>query len=178
MSRNQSLPGLLLVNMGRGKGKTTAALGTAIRALGQGLKVAVIQFLKSARTGEAEFLTHLAECSRYPLSYQKLGAGFIRGKITEKDIAAAREAFEAAKKAASEVDLLVLDEFGWALKWELLDLEEALHFLDNRPEALNVIITGREMPQAIIDRAHTVTDMVLVKHAYQAGIKARPGLEF
>lgn len=170
--------GLILINLGQGKGKTTAALGTAVRALGQGLKVAFFQFIKKRETGESKFLSALAENKNYHLVYMKSGAGFVGAKPGQGDIQAAEIAFKEACEIAAEVDLLVLDEMGAVLKNQLLKTPRVYEFALNKPAHLSLILTGREFPPEFIELADTVTEMTLIKHAYKQGIDARAGIEF
>ncbi|XWX02458.1 cob(I)yrinic acid a,c-diamide adenosyltransferase [Aggregatilineales bacterium SYSU G02658] len=170
--------GLVLVNTGDGKGKTTAALGVILRMLGRKKKVALIQFLKheGGQWGEIRALAQLG------LEAEKTGDGWT---WTSKDIdetqARALHGWEIAKQriTSGQYDLVVLDEFTYLLDFGWLDTTEVIGWLkENKPEKLNLIITGRNAPQALIDYADTVTHMTKVKHAYDAGIPARAGIEF
>ncbi len=171
--------GLILINTGPGKGKTTAALGTAIRALGQGFKVAFFQFIKNQETGESRLLTEYADTHPGRLYYKRLGLGIFRGEPSEADKRAAAEALaEARKLLAGGFDLVVLDEFCVAVSCGLIAVPEAVDLVKAKPAALNLILTGRGCPQEIIDLADTATEMTVIKHAYEKGISARRGLEF
>lgn len=176
--RNRTKRGLVLVNTGQGKGKTTASLGVVLRMLGRKKSVAMVQFLKheSGQWGEIRALRQLG------LEVIKTGDGWT---WTSKDIdeshSKALHGWEIAKEkiASDAYDLVVLDEFTYLLDFGWLDTSEALNWLDeNKPERLNLIITGRAAPQALIDYADTVTDMTKIKHAYDAGIPARAGIEY
>lgn len=176
--RTHTKRGLVLVNTGEGKGKTTASLGVILRMLGRKKRVALIQFLKheGGQWGEIRALMQLG------LEAVKTGDGFT---WTSKDIdesqAKALHGWEIAKTkiVSGEYDLVVLDEFTYLLDFGWLDTLEAIHWLEaNKPEALNLIVTGRGAPQALIDYADTVTEMKKIKHAYDAGIPARAGIEF
>lgn len=171
--------GLILINTGPGKGKTTAALGTAIRALGQGYKVAFFQFIKNVETGESLMLKEYGESHPGRLYYRRLGLGLFRGEPSAADKASAAEALaEARALLAGDFDLVVLDEFCVAVSCGLFSVQEAVDLVKSKPAALNLILTGRGAPPEIIDLADTVTEMTLVKHAYEKGIPARRGLEF
>lgn len=169
--------GVFLVHTGTGKGKSSAAFGLVARALGHGLRVAVIQFVKSRRdTGEEAFFR------RQPnVDWHVMGAGFTwETQDAEKDAAAARAAWEVARQALADpaVGLVVLDEFTYAFKYRWLDLAPALAAIAARPAMQHLVVTGRAAPPELVAAADTVTDMTLVKHAFQAGIKAMPGVEF
>ncbi len=171
--------GRVLINTGKGKGKTTAALGTTIRALGRGWKVAVLQFMKSQKTGEGGFLEAHAAVHPDKLRYRRFGLGFVRGAPSEADLAEARQALDQAKAyLADDFDLVVLDEICVALSLNMLDVAEVLESVRGRRPGMNVILTGRGCPQELIDLADTVTEMTEIKHGYQQGIKATPGIEF
>ena len=171
--------GLVLVNTGAGKGKTTAALGTAVRALGQGFKVAFLQFIKSQATGESAFLEEYAQNHPGRLFYQRLGLGFIGPEPTEADRQKGAEALAlAGELAAGDYDLLVLDEICVALAKGVIEVEPVIQLIKGRSEKMNLILTGRGCPPVIIDLADTVTEMTLVKHAFTKGIEARRGIEF
>ncbi|MGQ9887192.1 MAG: cob(I)yrinic acid a,c-diamide adenosyltransferase [Aggregatilineales bacterium] len=176
--RNRSKRGLVLVNTGEGKGKSTAAFGVILRMLGRKKRVALVQFLKheSGQWGEIRALAQLG------LEAEKTGDGWT---WTSKDIsesqARALRGWEIAKEriASGDYDLVVLDEFTYLLNYGWLDTAEVLDWLkENKPEHLNLIITGRDAPQALIDYADTATNMTKLKHAYDAGIPARAGIEF
>jgi cob(I)alamin adenosyltransferase len=169
--------GLIIVNTGPGKGKTTASLGVVVRALGHGQRVAFLQFIKSSATGESIFLEKLAE-KNDDLFYARLGLGFIRDSPTADDRAKAMEAMELAKTLREKYDLLVLDEINVALNKGLIPLEEAINFLKESPRSLNIVLTGRGCPEEILNLADTVTFMTEIKHAYKAGIPARKGIDY
>lgn len=176
--RNRSKRGLVLVNTGEGKGKSTASFGVILRMLGRKKRVALVQFLKheSGQWGEIRALAQLG------LDAVKTGDGWT---WTSKDIdesqAKALHGWEIAKTKISsgEYDLVVLDEFTYLLDFGWLDAFEVINWLEeHKPETLNLIITGRNAPQVLIDYADTVTNMTKIKHAYDAGIPARAGIEF
>ncbi|MBI4985860.1 MAG: cob(I)yrinic acid a,c-diamide adenosyltransferase [Rhodocyclales bacterium] len=174
----QTERGVLLVNTGSGKGKSTAAFGLVARALGHGLKVAVIQFVKSrSDTGEEGFFCRFPDL----LHWHVMGEGFTwETQDSGRDAAAAQAAWQQALTYLADpaVGLVVLDEITYAFKYGWLDSDAALAAFAARPTHQHVVLTGRAAPQALIDAADTVTEMRLVKHAFQAGVKAMPGVEF
>jgi len=169
--------GLFLIHTGNGKGKSSAAFGILARALGHGLAATVIQFIKSrSDTGEeAFFRTHPQ------VRWHVMGAGFTWDTQDDaKDAAAARAAWDMAQQALADpaVDLVILDEFTYALKYRWLATTEVLAAISARPGMQHLIVTGRAAPQELVDAADTVTDMTLVKHAFQSGVQAMPGIEW
>ena len=169
--------GVLLVNTGNGKGKSSAAFGVVARALGHGLKVGVVQFVKGrSDTGEEAFFR-----SQPDVAWHVGGEGFTwETQDKERDARAARHAWEIACEhlANPEIGLVVLDEMTYAFKYGWLDLDAVIAKLQSRPAMQHVIITGRGAPEALRQAADTVSDIGNEKHAYQAGIKAMPGLEW
>jgi cob(I)alamin adenosyltransferase len=174
--------GLLIVNTGAGKGKTTAALGLVFRALGQGLRVGIVQFIKGAiPTGEAAFVVRLGQQLGLPVEMHTLGEGFTWDtQDRQRDIATARAGWQKAVELIRDpdIDLVVLDELNVVLRYDYLPLAEVLDELRNRREMLHVVITGRNAKQDLIELADLVTEMNLVKHPYRSGIKAQRGIEF
>lgn len=172
--------GLLMVHTGPGKGKSTAAFGLALRALGHGWKVGVVQFGKGAwRTGERDILEKLGEDGG--LVWRTLGEGFTwETQDRARDEAAARRAWEAALELMADpaLRLLVLDELNIALRYEHLPLDEVLAALKARRDGLHVVVTGRNAKPEMIEAADLVTEMTLVKHHFAAGVKAQEGIEF
>lgn len=170
--------GLLLVHTGAGKGKTTAALGLVFRALGQGLKVGIVQFIKGAiPTGEAALAARLAPA----LTMYTMGDGFTwNTQDRDQDIASARKAWDRAVSLLRDesFDLIVLDELNVVLKHGYLPLEEVLGELRAKRPMLHVVVTGRNASDELIALADLVTEMKLVKHPYRAGVKAQKGIEF
>ena len=168
--------GVLLVNTGNGKGKSSSAFGMVARALGHGMNVAVVQFIKgSFSTGEEAFFRRFPE-----VQYHVMGEGFTwETQDKARDIQAATAAWDKAAGflADPDVDLVVMDELNIALKYGYVDLENVLAALQSRPAKQHAVVTGRGAPQALVDIADTVTEMREVKHAYQAGIKAQKGVE-
>ncbi len=171
--------GLILVNTGPGKGKTTAALGVAVRALGQGFKVAFLQFIKNQETGESRFLKEYAAAHPGRLYYDRLGLGCIMGQPSPEDRARAAEALQAARELVTrDYDLVVLDEICVAVAKGLIETSEVAELIKSKPAPLNLILTGRGCPEEILALADTATEMAVLKHAFDQGIPARRGLEF
>lgn len=169
--------GVLLINTGNGKGKSSAAFGVVARALGHQQSVAVIQFVKSRTdTGEEALL------SRQPgVRWHVMGEGFTwESQDRHRDTIAARAAWDLALQYLQDptVHLLVLDEMTYAFKYGWLDLDEVIAALKARSPLQHVIVTGRAAPPALIEAADTVSEINVVKHAFQAGVKAMPGLDF
>ena len=171
--------GLVLINTGDGKGKTTAALGTAIRALGRGLRVAILQFIKNQETGEGLFLADYAARRPESLFYRRLGLGCLKGPPRPEDLAKAAEAMDLARELAADAyDLLVLDEICVAAALGLIETSEVVRLIETRRPGLNLFLTGRGAAPEIIALADTVTEMKLIRHAYEKGVPARRGLEY
>ncbi|WP_342244366.1 cob(I)yrinic acid a,c-diamide adenosyltransferase [Pseudomonas sp. OTU5201] len=170
--------GLLLVHTGNGKGKSSSAFGMVARALGHGLKVGVVQFIKGGMsTGEENFFRRFPEEVRYHV----MGEGYTWDtQDRQRDIEKARAAWTVARSLLDDpqVGLVVLDELNIALKHGYLELNEVLRDIESRPEHQHVVATGRGAPQGLVDAADTVTEMTLVKHAFKAGVKAQKGVEF
>lgn len=170
--------GLVLVNTGDGKGKSTAAFGQALRAAGNGFKVCIIQFIKGTdNTGEAKAFSQLAE----QVEFHVKGSGFT-WQIEDKTeaIQAAREAFHFAREKinSNEYDMVVLDELTYIITYNMVSEADVLELIHNRPERLHLVITGRGASENLIESADLVTEMVAVKHHYESGIKAQRGIEF
>ncbi|MGU3536922.1 cob(I)yrinic acid a,c-diamide adenosyltransferase [Methylobacterium sp. A54F] len=170
--------GLLIVNTGPGKGKTTAALGLAVRALGRGWRVGIVQFIKGAwDTGEKHALKAFGD----QVSWHTLGEGFTwETQDKARDIAAAVNAWETAVALMADptIRLLVLDEMNIALRYDYLDLDAVVATLRARRPDLHVVVTGRNAKPALIEAADLVTEMGSVKHHFAAGVKAQEGIEF
>ncbi|MBI4300221.1 MAG: cob(I)yrinic acid a,c-diamide adenosyltransferase [Chloroflexi bacterium] len=169
--------GLVLVFTGDGKGKTTAALGTLIRAWGRGLRVCMLQFIKATTSNYGE---HRA-ARKMGIEVVPLGDGFTwRSEDQEKDKAYARQCWEICKEKINSraYDVIALDEITYPLNYGWLSLEEVKEVLGHRPEGLHVILTGRDASQDLLDFADLVTEMREIKHPYRNGIKGQPGLEF
>jgi cob(I)alamin adenosyltransferase len=170
--------GLVLINTGSGKGKTTAALGVTLRALGHDRKVVFLQFIKSSPTGESVFLERYAQEHPDKLHYAKFGLGFVGDNPKQADIEMAQLAMKEAEIHQGEADLMVLDELNVALSLGLVPLEWAKNFITTRPEKQDIIITGRNCPEELSLLAHTMTEMKEIKHAYHQGIKAKKGFDY
>jgi len=168
---------LVLVNTGEGKGKSSAAFGVMARAWARGWRVAVVQFIKGGKwkTGEQKLADHLG------LDWHTLGDGFTwESTDLDETAAKARHAWQVAseKVASGNYELVILDELTYAVTFGWIDVDEVVHALRTRPPRTNIIVTGRDCPQPIIDLADTVTEMRKVKHAYDRGIQAMKGIEF
>ena len=174
--------GVLVVNTGNGKGKSSAAFGVVARAIGHGMKVAVIQFIKGrSDTGEEAFFIKVGETMPDRLVWHVTGEGFTWDtQNLARDMAVAEKAWDIARQylADPEFGLVVLDEFTYVLKYGWLNIDKVLETLAIRPPMQHAIITGRAAPDALVEAADTVTDMTMVKHAFKAGVKAMPGLEW
>ncbi len=176
--------GLVIVHTGDGKGKTTAALGLAMRAWGDGLRVLILQFIKGGwRCGELNAIAVLAKSDAGgTIELRQLGRGFTRkGNVDEaQHKRAAQDALAEARTAITSGawDLVILDEINYAVKFGLLDVSDVLALLDARPPSLHVVLTGRDAAPEVIARADLVTEMHLVKHPFQQGVKAQKGIEF
>lgn len=170
--------GLLIVHTGPGKGKSTAAFGLAMRALGHGWTVGVVQFIKGAwETGERRVLERFPDLVRW----HTMGEGFTwETQDKKRDIAAAEAAWAKARELMADpaVRLLVLDELNIALRYEYLPLEQVVADLQARRPDLTVVVTGRNAKPPLIEAADLVTEMTLVKHHFSAGVKAQAGIEF
>nr|WP_207732118.1 cob(I)yrinic acid a,c-diamide adenosyltransferase [Heliobacterium chlorum] len=190
--------GLIQVYTGNAKGKTTASLGLALRAIGHGFKVFIVQFMKgSSYYGELATIQRLypdiqlaqygRNCTHDPLirqgEMQCVGCGhcFVRkGAATEQDKKMAAMALEKSRQVitSGDYDLVILDELSNALYFELVTIEQALELLDLKPEKVELIVTGRNVPPEIVERAHLVTEMKEIKHPYQIGVASRRGIEY
>jgi cob(I)alamin adenosyltransferase len=177
---NDSRRGLILINTGPGKGKTTAAMGTALRAVGNGMRVLMLQFLKGSwHYGELD-----AVCV-FGTSFvlKQMGRGFVKvgGAETDpEDIRLVQSAWEEARAAinSGEWDMVILDEINYAIGYGMLDPSAVADTLRSRPEMVHVLLTGRNAHPLLVDMADTVTEMREVKHAYQKGILAQRGIEY
>jgi len=174
-TRRQS--SLVLVNTGDGKGKSTAAFGTAMRAVARGWKVGVVQFLKSGEWSVGEEKTGRL----LGIDWWALGDGFTwDSEDMEESEAIAREAWRQARErmASGEYQLMVLDEITYPINWGWIEIDEVLTAIRDRPPTLNLILTGRDAPARLMDAADTVTEMRKVKHAFDRGITARRGIDY
>ncbi len=172
--------GLIIVNTGPGKGKTTAAMGTALRAVGQGMKVLMLQFLKGSwHYGELDAVQVFGE----KFVMKQMGRGFVKvgaEKPDPEDVKMVEEAWTEAEKAilSGEWDLVVLDEINYAISYGMLDPAKVVESLKKKPEMVHVILTGRNAHPTIVEAADTVTEMRQVKHAYEKGVMAQRGIEY
>ena len=173
--------GLILVHTGDGKGKTTAGLGLALRAWGSGLRVLILQFIKGGwKYGELEAIERLGQLDGR-IEIRPLGLGLMRSdEDREKHIRAAAKALQESERmmVSGQYDLIIFDAINYAVKFGLISLDDVLALLDKKPEKLHVLLTGRDARPELIERADLVTEMKLVKHPYQQGIKAQQGIEF
>lgn len=175
VAENRERVGLVLVHTGDGKGKSTAAFGMALRAVGHGHRVHIVQFIKGSREyGE------LSSLARLGVAVERAGEGFtweVRSDTRQQELAA--WGMDRARAAvAGGLDLLILDEVNIALGKGFLPVESLLAFLRERPPELHVVCTGRYAPEALIEAADLVTRHELVRHPYQRGVRAQPGVEF
>jgi len=171
--------GLICVYTGDGKGKTTAALGAAFRAAGQGLKVLILQFMKRQRNiGEIKAL----ECTELPIELKQYGYGlFFKSRACEPiDILRAAQGLAAFQQAMESLtyDLIILDEINIAIDFGLIAFKEVLQIIAHKPNELHLILTGRNAPRELIEMADLVTEMREVKHHYNQGVQAQKGIEY
>ena len=172
--------GLIIVNTGPGKGKTTAAMGTALRAVGNGMKVLMLQFLKGSwHYGELEAVNAFGD----KFIMKQMGRGFVKvgGAETDpEDIRLVEEAWQEAQQAidSGQWDLVILDEINYAISYGMLDPAKVVETLKRKPEQMHVILTGRNAHPTIVELADTVTEMKQVKHAYEKGVMAQRGIEY
>jgi len=172
--------GLILINTGPGKGKTTAAMGTALRAVGNGMRVLMLQFIKGSwHYGELDAAKALG--SNFIL--KQMGRGFVKVGGAEpdpEDVRLVQAAWDEAREAiySGEWDMVVLDEINYAISYKMLDPAVVAEALRNRPEMVHVILTGRNAHPLLVELADTVTEMREAKHAYQKGILAQRGIEY
>ncbi len=169
--------GLVIVNTGSGKGKTTAALGLLLRAWGRDMRVVMLQFIK-AKTGN---WGESRAARKMGVEIIPLGDGFTwTSRDIQRDRALAREGWEQCRERiqSGAFDIVIMDELTYCFKFGWLDLDEVIEVLNTRPEGQHVVITGRDAPQELIDFADLVTEMREVKHPYRSGVRAQPGIEF
>ncbi len=170
--------GLIVVHTGKGKGKTTAAMGLVMRCIGHGFRVGIVQFVKGVwETGEREVLRRFPDL----VTVKAMGEGFTwETQDRERDVAAAQRAWEAGKAMMADPSykLVLLDELNIVLRYDYLPLDEVIETLRNKPRDLHVVVTGRNAKDELIDIADLVTDMTQVKHPFRSGVKAQAGIEF
>ena len=170
--------GLLIVHTGKGKGKSTAAMGLAVRAIGNGMKVGIVQFVKGVwETGERVVLDKFPQLC----IIKAMGEGFSwETQDRQRDIQAAENAWQMAKDMMDDetFDLIILDEINIPLRYDNLDINDVLKTLQNKREMLHVVVTGRNAKAPLLEVADLVTEMTMVKHPFRAGVKAQKGIEF
>lgn len=175
--------GLLVVHTGKGKGKSTAAFGLAVRALGNGMRIGIVQFVKGKwGTGERVVLEKFPD----QVTIRAMGEGFTWDtQDRARDIAAATAAWAEAKRMieacrgdSPQYDMLVFDELNIVLRYDYLDIAEVVNVLGGRPEMLHIVVTGRNAKEEMIEAADLVTEMTEIKHPFRAGVKAQKGIEF
>ena len=178
MANKNPQKGLVIVNTGSGKGKSTSAFGLLLRAWGRGFRVCVVQFIK-AETGQ---WGEIKAAKKLGIDWSTTGDGFTwTSRDLDETMARALHGWEIAKGkiASNDYDVIILDEFTYAMHFGWIDTSQVIDWLKaNKPEELHLVITGRDAPPELIDYADLVTEMVEVKHPYQQGIKAQPGIEF
>ena len=170
--------GLLIVHTGKGKGKSTAAFGLALRALGHGMRVGIVQFVKGVwDTGERDVLARFPEL----VTMRAMGEGFTWDtQDRQRDIAAARAAWAAAKAMIADASyaMVILDELNIVLRYDYLPTEDVVASLAEKPRDLHVVVTGRNAKPELIEIADLVTEMTQIKHPFRSGVKAQAGIEF
>jgi cob(I)alamin adenosyltransferase len=172
--------GLIIVNTGPGKGKTTAAMGTALRAVGQGMKVLMLQFLKGSwHYGELDAVQAFGD----KFVMKQMGRGFVKVGTEKPDPEDVRRVEEAWNQAAQAIqsglwDLVILDEINYAISYGMLDPAKVVTSLQRKPNMVHVILTGRNAHPTIVELADTVSEMRQVKHAYEKGVLAQRGIEY
>jgi len=172
--------GLIIVNTGPGKGKTTAAMGTALRAVGQGMRVLMLQFLKGSwHYGELDAVKQFGD----KFVMKQMGRGFVKvgtEKPDPEDVKMVEAAWAEGEAAitSGHWDLVILDEINYAISYGMLDVSRVVEGLKKKPEMVHVILTGRNAHSSIVELADTVTEMRQVKHAYEKGVMAQRGIEY
>jgi cob(I)alamin adenosyltransferase len=178
LSASTSTKGLVEIFTGEGKGKTSAAIGAIIRALGHGLRVYIVFFMKGDFPyGEQKILCQLPNCTVERFGFQE----FVNpANVKPEEKEEARKALEAARKAmlSLKYDVVILDEVNVAVAWKLIDLDDVIKLIHNKPEKVELILTGRYADPKLIETADLVTDMVKIKHPFDRGILSRKGIEY
>jgi cob(I)alamin adenosyltransferase len=179
--KNEDIHGLVIVHTGNGKGKTTAALGLAVRAWGQGLRILILQFIKGKwKYGELKALEKFSP----QVKIRALGKGFTRKNASAEDVVLHQTAAaDAIAEAKAEIekglwDMVILDEINYAVKFGLISLSQVVDLVEKKPSAMHLVLTGRDAAPEIIERADLVTEMKEIKHPYKSGIPAQIGIEF
>jgi len=168
--------GYVQIYTGNGKGKTTAAIGLALRAAGSGMKVFIAQFLKKRKCSEHKALERLSDL----ITIKRYGEGFVKAHPERKHILAVRKGIEEVKKIINggEYNLVILDEINLLPSLKLINVEEIIDIIKNKPKIVEIVLTGRYAPEELIQIADLVTEMKEIKHYYSKGIKARKGIEY
>ncbi len=170
--------GLIIIHTGTGKGKTTAAIGIAVRAIGNGMKVGIVQFIKGAKSaGERKVLESFKDLCQI----KAMGDGFTWDtQNRDKDIESAQKAWQSARQMIHDknMQIVILDEINIALRYDYLDVNEVVNVLKSKPKNLHIILTGRNAKPEIIAIGDLITEMKLIKHPFQANIGAQIGIEF
>jgi len=178
LSASTSTKGLVEIFTGEGKGKTSAAIGAIIRALGHGLRVYIVFFMKGDFPyGEQKILCQLPNCTLERFGFQE----FVNpANVKPEEKEEARKALEAARKAmlSLKYDVVILDEVNVAVAWKLIDLDDVIKLIHNKPEKVELILTGRYADPKLIETADLVTDMVKIKHPFDRGMLSRKGIEY
>jgi cob(I)alamin adenosyltransferase len=176
--RRRVRKGLVIVNTGPGKGKTTAALGTLLRAWGRGMRCCMVQFIKNETGNWGE----VKAARQMGIEWHQMGDGFTwLSKDMDETVAKARHAWTVAQQkiASGDYNLVILDEFTYPLKFGWLDVDDVIAWLrDHKPSIVHLIVTGRDAPPALIEFADLVTEMQKIKHPFDSGIQAQPGIEY
>ena len=170
--------GLLIVHTGKGKGKTTAALGMVVRMIGHGKKVGVVQFVKGAMTTGEKVVFDAFPAQ---VEFKPMGEGFTwNTQDRSRDIALAREAWDEVKRMVADPDyaMVLADELNIVLRYDYLPLDEVLAVLTGKDDMKHVVVTGRNAPEALIEAADLVTEMTMIKHPFRSGVKAQAGIEY
>ncbi|KEZ18943.1 Cob(I)yrinic acid a,c-diamide adenosyltransferase [Sphingobium yanoikuyae] len=170
--------GLLIVHTGKGKGKTTAALGMVVRMIGHGKKVGVVQFVKGAMTTGEKVVFDAFPAQ---VEFKPMGEGFTwNTQDRSRDIALAREAWDEVKRMVADPDyaMVLADELNIVLRYDYLPLDEVLAVLTAKDDMKHVVVTGRNAPEALIEAADLVTEMTMIKHPFRSGVKAQAGIEY
>jgi len=177
-SADKKNKGLIIVITGNGKGKTTSAFGQALRAVGQGYKVFILQFMKGREYGE--FIAAERYLPNLTIRNSGLDSFVMRNNPAAIDIELAQKGLDAARKAimSGKYDMVILDEINVAMDFKLIKLKDVIEIIKNKPPGLNLILTGRYAPKEIIKLADTVSEVQEIKHHYNAGIKDRAGIEY
>lgn len=170
--------GLLQIYTGDGKGKTTAALGLALRAAGRGMKVFMVQFLKGRVYGELESAKRLSD--RIVIVQSGLDSFVKKGEATDEDIRLARRGLNLAEKAISsgEYDIVILDEINVAVELGVISVDDVIPLIENKPKHVELVLTGRYAPDEFLERADLITEMRSIKHYYDSGVEMREGIEY